>query len=209
MRKPLAVAGAMILSAATPVFAHQVDEYVQATTISVEQDRVQAQIRLTPGVDVYPTVLAAIDTERVLRDVSLTLDGRLLSMRLVSMQFASSEELSDGRGTIQLSLDAEVPHGGSNRKLVFENHHMARIAAYLVNGLVPRDPDLRITAQNRSFEQSIYQMDYVQSGVASGPMTLAWWSGTFGWLAVAALLLLAPLALMRRRRRAANAVIAS
>jgi hypothetical protein len=173
---------------------------------------------------VYPTVLAAIDTdrdgvisdseqpayaERVLRDVSLTLDGRLLSMRLVSMQFASSEELRDGRGTIQLSLDAEVPHGGSNRKLVFENHHMARIAAYLVNGLVPRDPDLRITAQNRSFEQSIYQMDYVQSGVASGPMTLAWWSGTFGWLAVAALLLLAPLALMRRRRRAANAAIAS
>ena len=38
-------------------------EYLQATTISAEKDRVQAQIRLTPGVAVFPVVLARIDAD--------------------------------------------------------------------------------------------------------------------------------------------------
>jgi hypothetical protein len=208
----------MFLSVATPAFAHQVDEYVQATTISVEKDRVQAQIRLTPGVDVFPIVLAAIDTDRdgaisdaeqrayagrVLRDLSLTLDGDSLQLRLISLQFAGIEDLRDGRGSIRLELEAGVPHGDSNRKLVFENHHMARIAAYLANGLVPRDPDIRITAQNRSFEQSIFQMAYVQSGVNPSAPSIAWWPRSLGWFGAAALLLLGPFALMRRRARPA------
>jgi hypothetical protein len=40
--------------------AHRLDEYLQTTTFSVEKDRVQAQIRLTPGVTVLPLVLAKI-----------------------------------------------------------------------------------------------------------------------------------------------------
>ena len=53
-----------------------------------------------------------------------------------------------------------LPRGGPNRRLIFENHHESRIAAYLVNCLVPRDPDIRITAQNRNYQQSFYQLDY-------------------------------------------------
>ena len=79
--------------------AHRLDEYLQATTISVERDRVQAQIRLTPGVAVFPSVLAGIDTnadqvvseseqrayaEAVLRDLSFTVDGTPLHPRLDS-----------------------------------------------------------------------------------------------------------------------------
>ena len=84
MRASLAAASAMILLAATPACAHRLDEYLQATTIALEKDRIQAQIRLTPGVAVFPIVFADIDrdadgvvsaaeqrayAERVLRDL--------------------------------------------------------------------------------------------------------------------------------------------
>jgi len=180
MKTRLAAAGAILLLVGTPAAAHRLDEYLQATTISVEKDRVQAQIRLTPGVAVFPMVLARIDTdadgviseaeqrtyaERVLRDLSLTIDGDHLRLRLVSLKFAKTEEMRKGRGDIELEFNADVPRGGPNRRLIFKNRHQRRIAAYLVNCLVPRDPDIRVTAQNRNYQQSFYQLDYVQAGV--------------------------------------------
>ena len=186
----------------------------------MEKDRVQAQIRLTPGVAVFPIVLASIDTdadgviseaeqrayaERVLRDLSLTIDGDRLRLRLVSSKFATIEEMKEGRGEIRLEFNADLPRGGPNRRLIFENHHQSRIAAYLVNCLVPRDPDIRITAQNRNYQQSFYQLDYVQAGVRSSPLSFAWWSARRDGWARPALLLFAPLALLwRRRTRAEN-----
>src|SRR2546428_6221937 len=136
MKGWLAAAGTMLLSVSTPAFAHRLDEYLQATTISLEKDRVQAQIRLTPGVAVFPIVFASIDSdadgiiseaeqhayaERVLRDLSLTIDGDRVQLRLVSSRASKVQEMKDGRGEIQLEVDASVPHG-HNRRLVFENH---------------------------------------------------------------------------------------
>jgi hypothetical protein len=62
MKTRLAAAAAILLSIGTPATAHRLDEYLQATLISVEQNRVHAQIRLTPGVAVFPIVLSLIDT---------------------------------------------------------------------------------------------------------------------------------------------------
>ena len=64
--------------------------------------------------------------------------------------------MEEGVGDIVLVLDAEVPGGGPARRLVFENHHESGIAAYLVNCLSPSDPDIRVTAQSRNYEQSPY-----------------------------------------------------
>jgi hypothetical protein len=223
MKTRLAAAGAILLFVGTPASAHRLDEYLQATTISVEKDRVQAQIRLTPGVAVFPIVLANIDTdadgviseaeqrayaERVLGDLSLTIDGDRLRLRLVSLKFAKIEEMKEGLGEIQLEFDADVPSGGPNRSLTFENQHQSRIAAYLVNCLVPRDPGIRITAQNRNYQQSFYQLDYMQAKVRSGPQSSAWWSSSRGWLGAAALLLLAGFGFVWRRARVANDAIA-
>jgi len=217
MTTRLAIAGAILLLwIGTPTSAHRLDEYLQATTISVEKDSLQAQIRLTPGVAVFPNVLANIDTdadgviseaeqrayaERVLRDLSLTIDGDRLQLRLVSLKFAQIEEMKEGRGSIQLEFNADVPGGGPNRRLIFENQHQSRIAAYLVNCLIPRDPDIRVTAQNRDYQQSFYQLDYVQADVRSGPLSSSWWLRSWGWLGTAALLLFAGLAFVWRRRR--------
>ena len=70
--------------------AHRLDEYLQATILSVEKDHVQASMRLIPGVAVSSSVIASIDSngdgtssppkskayaERVLGDLSLTVDG--------------------------------------------------------------------------------------------------------------------------------------
>lgn len=73
--------------------------------------------------------------------------------------------MQGGLGEIQLEFDADLPPGGPNRTLIFENHHQSRIGAYLVNCLVPNDPAIQIRAQHRNYQQSFYQLDYAQAGV--------------------------------------------
>src|SRR4051794_9415133 len=119
MKTDLAAAVAALLWIGPQATAHRLDEYLQATLISVEKDRVQLHIRLTPGVAVFPVVLATIDTDRdgviseaegrdyavqVLQDLSLRADGDSLRLRLVSLTFPSIEEMKEGLGEIQLEL---------------------------------------------------------------------------------------------------------
>ena len=183
-----ALAAVILLLAATPAVAHRLDEYLQATLISVEKDRIHAEIRLTPGVAVLPIVLANIDADgdgiiseaeqrayaqRVVQDLSLSVDGDRLLLRLVSMKFPKVEEMEEGLGEIQLEITADPPRGYGHRKLVVENHHLNRIAVYLVNCLVPRDPDIRIAIQDRNYEQSFYELDYDQAGVRPAPLSFS------------------------------------
>jgi hypothetical protein len=115
MRRLLALCAVMLLSVATPTFAHRLDEYLQATTFIVDGDHVEVQMRLTPGVQVSDRVLAAIDAngdggiseaeqqayaKHVSRDLSLEIDGYPLQVRLVSSMFPKLEEMKDGIGDI-------------------------------------------------------------------------------------------------------------
>jgi hypothetical protein len=213
------LAAAMLALAATPAFAHRLDEYLQGTIVSIEKNRLHAQMTLTPGVAVYPIVLAQIDTdadgviskaeqrayaERVLHDLSLAIDGHPLTPRLVSMEFPAAagmtDEMKEGLGEIRIEFDADLPLDGPDRRLTFDNYHQSRIAAYQVNCLVSRDPDIRIVVQKRNYSQSHYELDYQQSGIRSGAPSLEWWSGDRGWLAGVALLLLGRFAFLWRRR---------
>ena len=212
MRAALTAALAVLLPVAAPLHAHRLDEYLQAATLSIEKDRVQVQLRLLPGVGAVPAVLAGVDSdrdgvmsaaeqrayaERVLRDVSLTLDGAPLRLRLVSFAFPAIEMLKEGIGEIEVQFDADVPAGrAASRKLAFSNRHQGAIGTYLVNALVPVDPDVRITAQKRNHEQSLYELDYVQA--AGSASSFAWWSDRWKWIAAVALLALAIVALMWR-----------
>jgi hypothetical protein len=105
MKMRLIVAAAMILSLGVCASAHRLDEYLQATIISVEKDHIQGSMRLIPGVTISSAVLASIDTnadgfiseaerrayaEWVLRDLWLTVDGNTLRARLVSVDFPSN-----------------------------------------------------------------------------------------------------------------------
>lgn len=210
MRRKLTAA--ILVVAGMPAFGHRLDEYLQGTILSVQKGRLQAQITLTPGVIVFPFLISSIDinvdgviseTEqrsyagRVLRDLSLTIDGQRLTPQLRSMRFPTVDEMKEGRGEIQIDFNADLPPGGRNRELILENHHQSRIAAYQVNCLVPSDPDIRITAQTRNYTQSFYRLEYEQANLRSASLSLALWPGRLGWLGTIALLTIALLLLTR------------
>ena len=185
MRSALTAASVFVLWLATSVGAHRLDEYLQATTISLERDRVQVDIRLAPGVTVWPQVLARIDTgkdgllsedevrayaARMQRDLSIAMNGRVLTLRMAGTAADDVAAFGRGRGEIHLRFVADVPPSGKRRRLVFENRHERSISSYLVNALKPDDPHLRITAQHRNRQQSVYQLDYVH-GAASDTLS--------------------------------------
>ena len=178
MKTTLALLAIMLLWSATPAFAHRLDEYLQATTFAVEQNHVTVRMRLTPGVQVFPKVLADIDTngdgaisqpeqqayaDQVRRDVSLTIDTHVAPLRLLSSTFPTLDDMKQGLGDIVLTFQANLPDGGPHRTLIFQNHHLSAISVYLANCLVSTDPGIHITAQDRNYDQSFYQLDYTQS----------------------------------------------
>jgi hypothetical protein len=209
----LITASALLIIAGAPSWAHRLDEYLQGTLISIEKNRVQAQITMTPGVAVYPILLAVIDTDhdgaisetekrayagRVLRDLSLSIDGRLLTPRLLTAQVPAMDDIKEGRGEIRIEFESDLPGGGPSRKLVLQNRHQSRIAAYQVNCLVPSDSDIKIVAQKRNYTQSFYELDYAQAGVLSSAL-FHWPSGLAAATSAIALLLIARLGLLWRR----------
>jgi hypothetical protein len=209
-----ALAWVLALLAAAPAGAHRLDEYLQATTLAVEKGRVRVEIRLAPGVAVFPTVFAGIDSDadgvasaaeqqayarRVLDDLSLSADGRSLPLRLVSSAFAPKELLQQGLGEIQLRLEADLPGPAARRRLAFENRHQNQLGTYLVNALVPGDPGIRIAGQERSYDQSSYQLDYTDAGAPAAMLSFAALSGPWGWIDGALVAFLAGLALLIRR----------
>jgi HupE / UreJ protein len=190
--KRKAIAGALMFFSFTGVVsAHRLDEYLQATLIAVEKDRVEVSLRLIPGVAVSSAVIASIDTnrdgslsgaeqsayaQRVLSELSLTIDGKRLKPQLVSADFPQVQEMRDGVGEIHIEYTAELPRGGPDRKLVLENHNRTQRAVYLVNALASTDPAIRIVAQKRNAVQSAYELDYTQTSRSSGSSRAEWWS---------------------------------
>jgi len=188
MKRKLAIIGAF-LSLAAPVFAHRLDEYLQAIIVSVDQGHIGASMRLIPGVAVSGAVIANVDTngdgilseaeqqayaQKVLRDLSLRVDGRTLKPRLASVSFPAPEDMKEGTGEIHIEFAAALPPGGSHQTLVIENHHEPRISVYLMNCLVPRDRGIQIVAQNRNQNQTYYRVDYANSGADQDSLVARW-----------------------------------
>ena len=85
--------------------AHRLDEYLQATRISIAADRINVEINLTPGAAVADDVFAAIDTDRnetispaegsayvesFVRSLSLNIDGVLRPLSLDTLSDTTS-----------------------------------------------------------------------------------------------------------------------
>lgn len=178
-----------LLSLAAPVFAHRLDEYLQAIIVSVGQKQIRASMRLIPGVAVSAAVISAIDSNRdgvfseaeqqtyaqkVLRDLSLSVDGQALEPRLEALSFPTAADMKEGLGEIHIDFAAELPGGGSQRSLVVENHHETRMSVYLMNVLAPQDRNIQVIAQSRNPNQSYYRIDYVQSGGEQDSLLSHW-----------------------------------
>jgi len=156
--------------------AHRLDEYLQATRISLELDRIAVEMNLTPGAAVADQVFAAIDQDRngaispvegaayarlVVSSLSLNVDGRVRALTLDRYTFPSLTDMRNGEGIIRLQASAKMPHASAGpHRLAFANIHRSDIGVYLINALIPSDERIRITGQSRDTLQNEFKMDY-------------------------------------------------
>jgi hypothetical protein len=142
---------------------------------------------------------------RVVGDLSLAVDGAAVGLRVVSVRFPEVGRMREGLGEIAIELEARVAEGGMSRRLMFENRHQRGVSAYLVNALVPRDPEVRIGEQRRNLDQSRYEVEYTQGRALSGAVPVASWSTVGFWVGVNAVVLGVWGVVVLRRRWAVHA----
>jgi hypothetical protein len=204
---PLAVLGVW-LAIAPPAGAHRVDEYLQATRLSIDVDRVDLEIDLTPGVALASNVFGWIDTNRdgtisdgegeeyarqVLRSVVLKVDGWPVPITLLETSFPQFREMSLGVGTIRLRATAKVPAAYTGHHQVsFLNTHRPESSVYLVNALVPVNPRIQLADQQRDSAQHGLTLEYRVKADASSPSDRAF--------ALLAVLVMAGCLFLRRGR---------
>ena len=160
----------MWLALPSAVFAHRLDEYLQATLVAIEPGGVRLEINLTPGVAVADQVLALVDRDRdglistneaadyaalVKRDLVVRLDQRKVELRLTASSFPDPTDLGTGMAIIQMEFSgtpgllAPGPH-----QLTLENRHLPAFSVYLFNATQPASAAIRITGQKRNENQS-------------------------------------------------------
>ncbi len=185
---PAVIAAAFLLFGKTAL-AHRIDEYLQATILSLETRRVQASMRLIPGMLVASSVIAMIDSDadgvfseteerayaqRLLSDLSITIDGNGVQPKLVAESFPPPAQMRAGLGEIHIVYTIDVPADGAKRSLILANHHLSSTSVYLMNVLAPQDPDIRILAQKRNEQQSVYELDYEQATATNAGWHTPW-----------------------------------
>jgi len=171
-----------------PARAHRLDEYLQATRLSIDVDRVDVEIDLTPGVSVAREVFDVIDVNHdgrvsvaerdayaaaVSRSIALSIDDRPIPIVDATLRVPEFADMSEGVGTIRLRASATLAAVGSGRhRLTYVNRHRPEGSVYLVNALVPSDPRIHIATQERDAAQHQLTLDY---DVARGlPSPRAW-----------------------------------
>jgi hypothetical protein len=171
----IALAGAVLAGGGAS--AHRLDEYLQAARIDIDTARVRLELDLTPGVAVADTIVAEIDDDRngaispeekrayrdhVLGALRMQVDGTWLRLDAVASTFPDLDAIRRGEGTIRLQAAAPLPsQRDGSHQLVFRNNYRPHVSAYLANALVPADPRVAVTAQERDANQSRLTIDYV------------------------------------------------
>jgi hypothetical protein len=120
-----AVIVACVILCAKGAFAHRIDEYLQATLLSLESHRVQASMRLIPGILVSTSVIAGIDSngdgafseseerayaQSVLGDLAITINGKNVQPVLDSWSFPEPTQMRQGLGEIH--IEYSIKYGG-------------------------------------------------------------------------------------------------
>lgn len=176
MRHACIVTALVFVAFPAPSSGHRLDEYLQATRVSLQRERITLDIDLTPGANVAERVLALIDTDgdprispleaesygrTVLRDVILELDGRPVALSLTRVEAPTPEEIRHGLGTIQLRADGRVSPGVYGRREVrVRNNHQPGGSVYLVNALIPDDAGIQVVGQTRDAQQRDARIKY-------------------------------------------------
>ena len=173
----------------TAVDAHRVDEYLQATRLSIDRAQVGIEISLTPGVDVAPTIFRSIDADgngrisqaegaayarQVLSSVALAVDAHPVPVAFVEEHFPEYRDMQLGMGTIRLRGLATISTSAAgHHQLEYRNAHRPDASVYLVNVLVPSDRRIQIGPQRRDAAQHWLRVEY-DVGSERSPASAAW-----------------------------------
>jgi hypothetical protein len=190
--------------------AHRVDEYLQATRLSIDNARVDLELDLTPGIALAREVFAWIDTNRdgvisdaeraayasqVLRSLVLSTDGKPVAIALTESHYPPFRDMTLGVGTIRLRATARIPAASAgHHRISFLNKHRPERSVYLVNALVPENPRVKVIDQQRDPAQHGVTVEYT---VTAEPPP-AWAFALLGGLAIGAR------SLLRRQKVAAS-----
>ena len=117
------------------------------------------------------------------------------------MTYPEVDRIKEGLGSILIAFAADKPNDNHEHRLILENRNEPTIAAYRVNCLTPDDPDIRVVTQHRNYEQSRYELDYLQGGDCVGILSLEWWRGGRVWAGFLATLLIGRLLFLLPKRR--------
>jgi len=175
--------------ASTSASAHRRDEYLQASRIAIDPERLEIELDLTPGIAIAPGVLAEIDRSgdgvvadgeahayaaHVLSGIRLEIDGQPLPLALVTRQFPALESMRNGEGTIRLALTAAMPPlPAGDHRVFYRNDHRRDIGVYLANALIPASDRVAVLAQRRDVDQRELTIEYALRD--AGERRSRWW----------------------------------
>jgi hypothetical protein len=176
MRRGVLAAIVLIFAMRGESTAHQLDEYLQATRVSLARNRVLLEIDLTPGAAIASEVITRLDRDGdkrvspieaaeygqlVLSDLILKLDERSIPITLVHVEIASIDALRSGIGAIQMRAVSDLGADVTGRcQIYFRNNHQPSVSVYMVNALVPEDRNVSVMRQTRNPSQQEVHIDY-------------------------------------------------
>lgn len=159
------------------VVAHPLDEFYQATFITIVPNRITMQIELYTGVLVAPQILPMLDADQddiiseaegqayidlFLDDVLFEIDGTPSPLTATDIEMPSPLDLKAGVGVIRFKLYTDLPpdHRGDHQ-FFYDNKHRSDLnSIYAVNALRDAANWVEINNQNRDVFQASLTLDY-------------------------------------------------
>lgn len=159
------------------VEAHPLDEFYQATFITIVPNRITMQIELYTGVLVASQILPMIDTNQddiiseaegqayadfFLDDVVFEIDGTPTPLTVTDIEMPSPLDLKAGVGVIRFNLYTDLPpdHRGQHQ-FFYDNKHRSDLnSIYAVNALRDAANWVEINNQDRDVFQASLTLDY-------------------------------------------------
>lgn len=159
------------------VEAHPLDEFYQATFITIVPNRITMQIELYTGVLVAPQIVPMIDADQddiiseaesqayvdlFLKDVVFEIDGTPTPLTAADIEMPSPLDLKAGVGVIRFNLYTDLPpdHRGDHQ-FFYDNQHRSDLnSIYAVNALRDAANWVEINSQDRDVFQTSLTLDY-------------------------------------------------
>ena len=176
MTRALLSAVIVILIASAEASAHRLDEYLQASRVSLGLGRISVEIDLTPGASIALGIITLLDRDRdglispleataygedVLSDVVVEFDGLPVPLTLARVEVPPVDDMRQGFGAIRLQALSELgSFGGGRHHVRLRNRHAPLFSVYLVNALIPEVRDIRVIAQTRDPQQQEVRIEY-------------------------------------------------